>query len=50
MAHSSSTQDMYSQQYGSHLKISHVLIFVVTECIELKFKASNFIKIVSQKF
>jgi len=37
---SSSTHDVYSDQYGSHLKISHVLFPVITECLELKFKAS----------
>jgi hypothetical protein len=37
---SSSTQDMYSEQYGSHLKLSHVLFFVIIECLELKFKVS----------
>jgi len=37
---SSSTHDVYSEQYGSHLKFSHVLLLVITECLELKFKAS----------
>jgi hypothetical protein len=44
---SSSTQDMYSEQYGSHLKISHVLLFVITECMELKFKASQCLQFVT---
>ena len=37
---SSSTQYIYCEQYGSQLKSSHDILFVITECLELKFKAS----------
>jgi len=37
---SSNTQNIYSEHRVSQLKISHVLLFVITECLELKVKAS----------
>jgi len=39
MAHTSSTQNVYSKQYGSHLKMSHVL-FIITNYLELTPKPS----------